>query len=329
MKKYKKSTVNDVIKYYRGVDAGIPSVATLGRNLTLLAVEGKLNEVYHRDDTITAIQKILLRKSKPNVLLTGAAGCGKTAIAEGLALAIADKMCAWMEQKNAIDEAYKKAFKAWEKVEDGTIPMPIKAEYPAKPPLCECVIYDFSLNSCISGTQYRGQFEEKLDKMMKSCAANGNIVLFIDEIHQLNSIGKSKDGDPSMGQILKPALARAEIRVIGATTSEESKYLTDDKALARRFTEIALPQLYGEAAEETALGIMNTYANLHNVSVEKVSTKFLLDKVQTFLPHTVFPDNFINVVDETLASAVFDGLTEVKDSHFNATLSRLAGVVIV
>lgn len=333
--KFSKAAVERAIQYQKKVNNSVGDLSSMARNLTLLALERKLNEVYHRDDTITTVQKILLRKSKPNVLLTGMAGCGKTAVAEGLAIAIARKCCEWCEQVEAVEKEYKKTLKEWRKIDGNydedfhTTPYPPKPADPPKPPLCECVVYDLPLNACISGTKYRGEFEEKLEKIMRACANNGNIILFIDEIHQMNKLGDGAEGGATMGQVLKPALARAEIRVIGATTTEESKFLKADKALARRFTEVELKPLRDEAATMTAKGIMETYLKLHGVSAPNVSSAFLLDKINAFLPNTVFPDNFINVVDETLASAVFDGLTEVEDSHFNATLSRLAGVVIV
>ena len=205
---------------------------------------------------------------------------------------------------------------------------PEKKEPPA-PWLSNCVVFDLSLTALTGGTRYRGDFEEKVNNLLAECRKHPNIILFIDEIHQMNKLGDGVEGGATMGQVLKPALARAEIRVIGATTTEESRFLKADKALARRFTEVELQPLRDEAATMTAKGIMETYLKLHGVSAPNVSSAFLLDKINAFLPNTVFPDNFINVVDETLASAVFDGLTEVEDSHFNATLSRLAGVVIV
>ena len=157
---------------------------------------------------------------------------------------------------------------------------------------------------------------------------NPGDILFIDEIHQIVSSGRSDNSD-NAAQMLKPALARRDMRVIGATTIEEARYIWSDKALARRFNEVKVKPLSGVAAKETATKILADYAAYHKVDVSAICPEELVDKTNYFLSTGVFPDNYINVVDETLASAVFEGIEAVDMTHFNATLSRMTGVVIL
>lgn len=169
------------------------------RNLNLLALNGELAMTYGREKEVTEISTILLRRTKPNPLLIGVAGCGKTAIVEELARKFVN-----------------------ERLTTGNPHTP--------------VIYDLSLNSLVSGARYRGDFEERLQAVMETVKKNKDIIVFIDEIHSLNSIGNA-EGAISAGQILKPSLARGEIRCIGATTIDEYKeYIATDKALTRRFS---------------------------------------------------------------------------------------------
>ena len=326
----------EIMSYYTSIDKANPNLAKYSRNLNLLYMQGKLDPCYHRDVPITAIQKILLRKNKANVLLTGAAGCGKTAIAEGLAAIIAERNIAYTAECIEVKDTYKRLYKAWEKKwcdsETGEVsadapPAPTYAE-PHKPFLCDCVIYDLSLNALVSGTKYRGEFEENVQAILNECKQYKEVILFIDEIHQIVKTGGS-DGSEGLAQILKPALARNDIRVIGATTTDETKLMTGDKALMRRFCEVAIQPLAGVAAMETAEKILADYCQYHKVVCPTVSADELLQKTQYFLPNTVFPDNFINIVDETLAGAVFDGLKEIDITHFNATIGRMANVIIV
>ena len=192
---------------------------------------------------------------------------------------------------------------------------------PPKPPLCDCVIYDLSLTALVGGTKYRGEFEERLQKVIEECRGYPSIVLFVDEAHLLTSVGKSEASDSS-AQMLKPALARNDIRIIGATTTEEKVHIAKDKALWRRFCEIVVSPLSGEAAEKTAEHILKDYCKFHEI-VTDASAADLWRMVQEQLPDSVFPDNLINVIDETLASAVFDGRHAVGMAQFQRVLNRL------
>jgi ATP-dependent Clp protease ATP-binding subunit ClpA len=336
-KDYRKEAIKRALKYVERVEASCPQLSKMGRNLSKLALEDKLDNVYGRDATIVSIQKILMRKSKANVLLTGVAGCGKTATAERLAKVLADRSVDLCEREAIAIAEHEKAHKAWAKsaptddfgcyTEEAhrTEPKLMEIE---KPYQTEIVLFELSLTSLTAGTRYRGDFEEKVDAIIKECKSNPNIVLFIDEIHQIVSAGRSDNSD-NAAQMFKPALARREMCVVGATTEEEARYIWEDKALARRFNEVKVAPLCGEVAHETAVRIMNDYSQFHSVEADVNATREILAKLKMFLPKSVFPDNFINVVDETLAGAKFDGLTKVDMTHFNATLSRMAGVIIV
>lgn len=323
----RKEAIDSIKRSIKNAMDDCPTLAKVGRNLTLLYLEDKLDPCYHRDDIIVNIQKILLRKNKANVLLTGMAGCGKTAIAEGTAAVLAERFIASTQKWLDANKEYKKVYKAYERAGE----------------LCDCpsapqqenyfgvndntVIIEVTFSALVGGTRYRGDLEERLDALLEECRRHPAFVLFIDEIHQISNAGKCEGGE-SVAQMLKPALARGDIRLIGATTTEEANYIWADRALARRFNEVKVPQLINRAAVQTAEGIMEDYCKFHKITTE-VPVENLLCKIIEFLPHSVFPDNFINVIDETLAGCRFDGEQTATATHFNATLSRMAGVVIV
>lgn len=316
---------NKAHDYYLSMNKKCPVLARHGRNLNLCCLENKLDPCYHRESIIDTMQKILLRKNKANILLTGVAGCGKTALVEGLAAVITMRKLLNLQAYLVAQREYKRAMDSWEKSgQTGDSPMqPTLTESH----LSECVIYELSLNSLVSGTKYRGEFEEKVEDILQECKKNPNVILFVDEVHHIDRVGAS-EGCVSASQILKPALARNEIRMIGATTTTESTDLLKDQAFARRFSAIEVPALTGEAALDIARHILQYYSTYHNVSTD-VSADNLLMQVRFHLPDTVFPDNFINLVDETFAGAVFDGLSKVGAERFYQTLSRLSGRLII
>ena len=329
-----KKYINEEIDRLRSLDGRNHELSKVSRNLNLLALRGDLAPVFHRESEIESIQKLLLRRTKPNVLLTGPAGCGKTAIAEALAIHIAYQRANWLAEDAKAEREYNRAYEKWCGNEDRfdpetgevVIPMPERREVP-KPPLCDVVIYDLSMNSLLSGTRYRGDFEEKLQGIMNVCKQNKDIVLFIDEIHQMNEIG-SADGATGMGQILKPALARAEVRVIGATTTEESAILKKDKALARRFSDVEVRPLIGEKAVSTADSVLHDYEKFHSVTVKDTTAEQILELVN-FHIGGVFPNNFIDVIDEAMSGARFMGIQSIGMMEIKKTLSRMTGHIIL
>ena len=320
-----KKYISEEIDRLRDLDGQNYALSSMARNLNLLALRNDLSPVFHRESEVDAIQKLLLRRTKPNALLTGPAGCGKTAIAEALAIHIANLRAEWLSEDAKADREYSKAYKAWME-RDCDMDEPVRREVP-KPPLCDVVIYDLSMNALVSGTKYRGEFEEKMQKIMECCKQNKDIVLFIDEIHQIGEIGAS-EGATNMAQILKPALARAEIRVIGATTTEESAILKKDKALARRFSDVEVRPLVGDKALSTADSILHDYEVFHNVTVKDVTAEQILEMVN-FHVGGVFPNSFIDVIDEAMSGARFEGKTMIRLPEIKATLSRMTGNIIL
>lgn len=262
------------------------------RNLNLLALNGELTMTYGREKEVTEISTILLRRTKPNPLLIGVAGCGKTAIVEELARQLVN-----------------------ERLATGNPHTP--------------VIYDLSLNSLVSGARYRGDFEERLQAVMETVKKNKDIIVFIDEIHSLNSIGNA-EGAISAGQILKPSLARGEIRCIGATTIDEYKeYIATDKALTRRFSVVNVSPISGTARENCITNILSEYGRYFGIDTAKVKTETLLTIIDDCIPHTIFPDNVIDIIDETLATAKANKKAEVNDDDMKRTASRQHNIIII
>lgn len=262
------------------------------RNLNLLALNGKLAMTYGREKEVTEISTILLRRTKPNPLLIGVAGCGKTAIVEELARQLVN-----------------------ERLTTGNPHTP--------------VIYDLSLNSLVSGARYRGDFEERLQAVMETVKKNKDIIVFIDEIHSLNSIGNA-EGAISAGQILKPSLARGEIRCIGATTIDEYKeYIATDKALTRRFSVVNVSPISGTARENCVTNILSEYGRYFGIDTAEVKIETLLTIIDNCIPDTVFPDNVIDIIDETLATAKANKKTEVNDDDMKRTASRQHNIIII
>lgn len=295
--------IGDEIGRLESYNSSCSVLSKYSRNLNLLALQKKIDRVYGREMQIQQIMRIMLRKTKSNAILTGLAGCGKTAIAEGLAYEIA------MSRVEHIAKHY----------DDTTsIPELLFSDY---------VIYDLSMNSLISGSRYRGDFEERMQDILDEISKHSNIIVFIDEIHQINEIGNS-EGSTNMGQILKPALARGDIRIIGATTTEEYKYIKRDKALARRFCEIIIPELTGETALKCFENIVLDYGKYHKVNTEKIDCKAIMKTVAHTMPESVFPNNVIDIIDETFASARFDGKETVTMEDINRTISRITGYFI-
>lgn len=323
-----KKYINEEIDRLNSMNQRHRALSDMSRNLNLLALRGDLSPVFHRESEIEAIQKLMLRRTKPNALLIGVAGCGKTAIAEALAAHIANQRAEWRSEIAKADREYDRALsKCSSDPETGELlNAPERREVP-KPPLCDAVIYDLPINSMVAGTKYRGDFEEKLNGILAECKKDPNIILFVDEIHMMYGAGKA-EGSISMDQALKPALARAEIRVIGATTTDEVSILKKDKALARRFSDVEIRPLIGDKALSTAQSILADYERFHGVTVQGINSDQILEMVN-FHVGGVFPNNFIDVVDETMSGARFEGRKFITANEIKSTLSRMTGSIIL
>lgn len=241
-------------------------LAKLGRNLTQEAREGKLDPVIGRNKEIQEAAEILSRRTKNNPVLVGDAGVGKTAVVEGLAQAIVN----------------------------GDVPAAIKNKE----------IISIDISGLEAGTQYRGSFEENIQNLIQEVKAMGNVILFFDEIHQILGAGSTGDGQGSKGlaDIIKPALSRGELSVIGATTQDEYRNtILKNAALARRFNEV---QVNAPSAEDTfkiLQGIRDLYEKHHNVILPDEVLKAAVDYSVQYIPQRSLPDKAIDLVDVTAA----------------------------
>ena len=238
----------------------------LGRNLTQEAKDGLLDPVIGRDHEIQETAEILSRRTKNNPILVGDAGVGKTAVVEGLAQAIVK----------------------------GNVPESIKDKQ----------IWSIDLSNLEAGTQYRGSFEEKIQNLIKEVKAAGNVILFFDEIHQILGAGSTGDGQGSKGlaDIIKPALSRGELSVIGATTQDEYRNtILKNAALARRFNEVKVNAPSAEDTFKILQGIRDLYEKHHNVILPDEVLKAAVDYSVQYIPQRSLPDKAIDLVDVTAA----------------------------
>ncbi len=233
-------------------------------NLNDMARAGKLDPVIGRDEEIRRILQILLRRTKNNPILIGEPGVGKTAIAEGLA----------------------------HRIVRGDVPENLKTKQ----------IYSLDMGALIAGAKYKGEFEERLKAVVKEVvAANGEVILFIDEIHTLVGAGKS-EGAMDAANILKPALARGELRAIGATTlNEYQKYFEKDKALERRFQIVMVDEPDVVSAVSILRGLKERYENHHKVRIRDEAILAAVELSHRYITDRFLPDKAIDLVDEAAA----------------------------
>jgi ATP-dependent Clp protease ATP-binding subunit ClpB len=237
------------------------SLNKYAKNLNELAKEGKLDPVIGRDEEIRRVLQILTRRTKNNPMLVGEPGVGKTAIAEGLA----------------------------HRIVDGDVPDNLKDK----------IVFSLDMGALIAGAKYKGEFEERLKAVVKEVtAAEGDIVLFIDEIHTLVGAGGG-EGAMDAANILKPALARGELRAIGATTLDEyQKYFEKDKALERRFQKIIIEEPDTESAISILRGIKEKYETHHKVQIKDEAIIAAVELSQRYITNRFLPDKAIDLMDE-------------------------------
>ncbi|VNS04513.1 Group II intron maturase [Streptococcus pneumoniae] len=241
-------------------------LAKLGRNLTAEAREGKLDPVIGRNKEIQETSEILSRRTKNNPVLVGDAGVGKTAVVEGLAQAIVN----------------------------GDVPAAIKNKE----------IISIDISGLEAGTQYRGSFEENVQNLVNEVKEAGNIILFFDEIHQILGAGSTggDSGSKGLADILKPALSRGELTVIGATTQDEYRNtILKNAALARRFNEVKVNAPSAENTFNILQGIRDLYQQHHNVILPDEVLKAAVDYSVQYIPQRSLPDKAIDLVDVTAA----------------------------
>ena len=240
------------------------SLNKYAKNLTQLAHSGKLDPVIGRDEEIRRVLQILSRRTKNNPMLVGEPGVGKTAIAEGLA----------------------------HRIVNGDVPENLKDK----------TIYSLDMGALIAGAKYKGEFEERLKSVVKEVtSSNGNIILFIDEIHTLVGAGGG-EGAMDAANILKPALARGELRAIGATTLDEyQKYFEKDKALERRFQKVMVEEPDTESAISILRGIKEKYEAHHKVRIKDEAIIAAVELSERYIPNRYLPDKAIDLMDEAAA----------------------------
>ena len=232
-------------------------------NLTRRAAEGKLDAIIGRDKEIARVIQILSRRTKNNPCLIGEPGVGKTAIAEGIAL----------------------------RIHSGNVPMHLKDKQ----------VYLLDLTSLVAGTQFRGQFESRVKGLLAEVKQEGNIILFIDEVHNLVGAGNSEDA-MNAANILKPALSRGEVQVIGATTFEEyRKYIEKDSALERRFQPVTVNEPTVDETIEVLNGIAKYYESYHRVHISPEMIRLCAVLSERYITDRFLPDKAIDLLDESCA----------------------------
>ena len=254
------------------------SLQKYGRDLTEEARKGKIDPVIGRQKEIDRVIQILSRRTKNNPCLIGEPGVGKTAIAEGLALKIAE----------------------------GEVPESLRSKR----------IVDLSLTGMIAGSKYRGEFEERIQSVIDEVVKDGNVILFIDEIHTLIGAG-SAEGATDAANILKPMLAKGQFQVIGATTiTEYRKYIEKDSALERRFQPVLVGEPTEEEAEQILLGLRDRYEGHHNVKITDEAIQSAVNLSARYIADRYLPDKAIDLIDEAASRVRLRRQTapdEVKD----------------
>src|SRR5438034_940595 len=242
-----------------------------GRNLTKLAAEGKLDPVVGRETEIERIMQILSRRTKNNPVLIGEPGVGKTAVVEGLA----------------------------QRITHGDVPELLRNKQ----------IYTLDLAALVAGSKYRGEFEERLKKVMKEITQRGDIILFIDELHNLVGAGAA-EGAIDAASILKPALARGELQTIGATTLDEyRKYLERDSALERRFQQIRVDQPTTEETVQILKGLRDRYEAHHKVEITDEALEAAAELADRYISDRFLPDKAIDLIDEAASRMRIKSMT--------------------
>ncbi len=240
-----------------------PDLFAFGRDLTAAAAEGRLDPVIGRENEIGRVIRTLSRRQKNNPCLIGEPGVGKTAVVEGLA------------QRIAYD----------------TVPPPLRGK----------TVFSLDLSSMVAGAKYRGEFEERMKGVVAEIRKNPDIILFIDEIHTIGGAGAA-EGAIDAANILKPAMARGEIQVIGATTVKEyRRYIEKDAALERRFQPVTVEEPTPEETKKILLGLKGKYEQHHDLVIEEAALDAAIRLSERYIPDRFFPDKALDLIDEAAA----------------------------
>lgn len=300
----KKNIIGHLEQYYNSV--GSEELSRYVTNMNLEYLNGKYDKCVCRDNEICRMEEILLRKSKSNPVLIGKAGVGKTAIVEGMVAQITEIKKRSLTNKRLQNH-----------------------------PLVNKIIYNVSLNSLIAGTRYRGDFEERLKKIVEVAKNNKNVILFIDEIHMVVGLnGSGEAGTVSTSQYLKQPLSRGEISVIGATTTDEYKVITSDKALERRFAPIQVNEFSAKSMKGLLPTIRKTYSDFHNANISEDIMERTLENCEiAYSGFKTYPDKLIDIIDETMARVRLHNPTKKKITisinDINKTIFNQTGKIII
>ncbi|WP_430616663.1 ATP-dependent Clp protease ATP-binding subunit ClpC [Enterococcus sp. DIV0176] len=255
---------------------GTPTLDSLARDLTKLAKENKLDPVVGRSKEVKRVIQVLSRRTKNNPVLVGEPGVGKTAIAEGLA----------------------------QKIILGEVPEEMRSKR----------LMMLDMGSLVAGTKYRGEFEDRMKKVIDEIYNDGQVILFIDELHTLIGAGGA-EGAIDASNILKPALARGELQTIGATTLDEyQKYIEKDSALERRFARIQVEEPSAEEAEEILRGLRSRYEEHHGVAITDEALRAAVTLSVRYINSRQLPDKAIDLIDESAAKVRLDQTSDVSES---------------
>ena len=245
--------------------SGHKTLDKYGKNLTELAKQGKIDPVIGREEEISRVMQILIRRTKNNPCLVGDPGVGKTAIAEGLALKIAEN----------------------------NVPDVIKGK----------IVYSMEMGSMVAGSKYRGEFEERIKNMLDEAVADPNVILFIDEIHTLVGAGDTSGGSMDAANIMKPLLTKNELQIIGATTLDEySKFIEKDHALERRFQKVLVEEPSIEDAIAIMKGLRPKYEEHHKIHIPDDVLEQSVRLSARYVSDRFLPDKAIDLVDEAAAA---------------------------
>ena len=246
-------------------EEGTPTLDSLARDLTQSAREKRLDPLLGREKEVQRLIQVLSRRTKNNPVLVGEPGVGKTAIAEGLA----------------------------QRIVDGLVPKEMLSKR----------LMMLDMGAVVAGTKYRGEFEDRMKKVVDEIYRDGNVILFIDELHTLIGAGGA-EGAIDASNILKPALARGELQTIGATTLDEyQKYIEKDSALERRFAKIQVDEPTPKEAEDILLGLRGRYEEYHKVKITDEAVHAAVNLATRYISDRQLPDKAIDLIDESAARA--------------------------
>ena len=260
-------------EYHPNPNSSTPTLDQFGRDFTAIAKEGKFDPVIGRSKEIERVTQILSRRTKNNPCLIGEPGVGKTAVIEGLA----------------------------QKIASGDVPEPLKTKR----------LVSVDLSSMVAGAKYRGEFEERLKKVVNEVLAAKNVILFIDEFHTIVGAG-SAEGSMDASNILKPFLARGELQIIGATTFEEyRKTIEKDSALERRFQPVPVNEPSSDECIGIITGIKSSYEKFHNVKISDEIISLAVNTSIRYINDRFLPDKAIDVLDEACAGAKIRNCSQI------------------